>query len=115
MTYSGPFINSIFKTIDNNELENISHIASPPGQGSPPGTAPPGGGTTNNPPPRITIEYNATGIHTYTYLTPMFTMSHSYNRSEAGILLSVLNKINLTGKIYDKASTTNSLSGLLAQ
>ena len=115
MTYSGPFINSIFKTIDNNELENISHIASPPGQGSPPGTAPPGGGTTNNPPPRITLEYNATGIHTYTYLTPMFTMSHSYNRSEAGILLSVLNKINLTGKIYDKASTTNSLSGLLAQ
>lgn len=116
MTYSGPFINSIFKTMDINESGDISQIAAPPGPGTPPGTPPPAAGSSGGTsPPRITIEYNATGIDTYTYYTPMLTMSHSYNRTEGGVLLSVLNKINLTGKIYDKSSTTNSLSGLLVK
>lgn len=88
MSYSGPFINAIFN-VDSNKTESPELSVQ----------------TTND---RVTIEYNGSGIHTVTNgPTPMVTLSHSYNRTEAGILNSITNKINLNGKIYDRGATSS--------
>jgi hypothetical protein len=107
MSYSGPFINSILNATNdqNNQASglDISSIDNTSIQGTT---------TTNR---KVEIKYNGTGIHTYTYSTPMLTLSHSYNRTEGGILLSTTNRINLTGKIHDAGGTSDSISDLLSK
>jgi hypothetical protein len=97
MSYSGPFINSIFRTdIESDEPVGISIQ----------------GANTDN---RVTISYNGSGIHDVIKgPTPMVVFSHTYNRSEAGILLSVTNRINLSGKIYDRAATESKFSDIVS-
>jgi hypothetical protein len=94
MSYSGPFINAVFNIDSKQQTEpTYSSIQ-----------------TTN----RVTIEYNGTGIHTVTNgPTPTLSLSHSYNRTEAGILTSITNKINLNGKIYDVGATTTQFSTIM--
>ena len=45
--------------------------------------------------------------------TPMLTLSHTFNRTEAGILLSVTNKITLNGKIYDRNNASSGIQFVL--
>jgi hypothetical protein len=94
MSYSGPFINSIFKT-DNikNNSDIIQLSTNEDAQNT--GIASHSSSSRN-----VKITYNGTPIDKYTHNTPMLTMSHLYNRTDAGILISITNKINLKGKIY---------------
>jgi len=94
MSYSGPFINSIFNT---NNIKNNSDIIqlSTNDDTENTGIASHDASTRN-----IQIKYNGTAISAYTHYTPMLTMSHLYNRTDAGALISITNKINLKGKIY---------------
>jgi hypothetical protein len=95
MSYSGPFINAVFN-IDSTQQQTEPTYSSVQ--------------TTN----RVTIEYNGTGIHTVTNgPTPTLSLSHSYNRTEAGILTSITNKINLNGKIYDVGATSTQFSTIM--
>jgi hypothetical protein len=107
MSYSGPFINSILNTTldQNNQSSGIdaSSTNDTSLQGTPTSTR------------KVEIKYNGTGIHTYTYSTPMLTLSHSYNRTEGGILLSTTNRINLTGKIHNAGGDSDSITDLLAK
>jgi hypothetical protein len=97
MSYSGPFINAIFNIDSNNKTTETPELSVQTGND------------------RVTIEYNGTGIHTVTSgATPMVVLSHAYNRTEAGILTSITNKINLNGKIYDRGSTSNQVSTLFS-
>jgi len=96
MSYSGPFINAIFNIDSENKQQSEPNYSSIQ--------------TTD----RVTIEYNGTGIHTITNgPTPTISLSHSYNRTEAGILTSITNKINLNGKIYDVGATTSQFSTIM--
>lgn len=107
MSYSGPFINSIFKTDnikDNSDIIQLStnedaqntEIASHSSSSS----------------RNVKITYNGIAIDRYAHNTPMLTMSHMYNRTDAGILISITNKINLKGKIY--GITRSGVGNLLA-
>lgn len=97
MSYSGPFINAVFN-IDSKQQQTEPTYSSIQ--------------STD----RVTIEYNGTGIHTVTNgPTPTISLSHSYNRTEAGILTSITNKINLNGKIYDVGATTTQFSTIMGK
>ena len=106
MSYSGPFINSIFKT-DNikNNSDIIQLSTNDDAQNT--GIASHADSSRN-----VKIKYNGTAIDTYTHNTPMLTMNHLYNRTDAGILISITNKINLKGKIYgiDRTGVANLLA-----
>lgn len=65
--------------------------------------------------PSVQVRYNGTGLHTICGTTPMLTLGHTFNRTEAGILLSVVNKITLNGKIYNRDNTASGISYVLGQ
>ena len=104
MSYSGPFINSIFKT-DN--IKNNSDIIQLSTNDDAQNT-----GIARTSSRNIKITYNGTPIDTYTHNTPMLTMAHLYNRTDAGTLIGITNKINLKGKIY--GITRSGVANLLA-
>lgn len=54
--------------------------------------------------PQVKILYNGTGLHDICGTTPMLVLGHTFNRTEAGILLSITNKITLSGKIYHRVT-----------
>jgi hypothetical protein len=45
----------------------------------------------------------------------MLTLSHTFNRTEGGTLLSITNKIGLNGKIYNRASAATGIEYVLGQ
>jgi hypothetical protein len=106
MSYSGPFINSIFKTDNIKDNSDIIQLSAD-GDVSDIGIASHSTSSRN-----VKITYNGTAIDTYTHNTPMLTMAHLYNRTDAGILISITNKINLRGKIYgiDRSGVANLLA-----
>lgn len=114
---TGPFINPMFyvplddgssqasSILENND--NIFSIQNPPG-----GSA---GGSNSTYTPSVTLTYNGTGLHTICGATPMMVLGHNFNRTEAGILLSVTNKITLTGKIYHRDQSSSGINFVLGK
>lgn len=111
----GPFINPIFfSPLDGssqtsnilNDDSSYSGILS----GSTPN---PTGGSSYI--PSVQVIYNGSGLHQICGTSPMLTLGHTFNRTEAGILLSVVNKITLTGKIYDRNSSSTGIQYVLGQ
>lgn len=115
----GPFINPIFympldesSSQTSNILNDDSSYSGILTDTSPPPPPPPGGGGSSYT-PSVQILYNGTGLHSICGTTPMITLGHTFNRTEAGMLLSVTNKINLSGKIYDRQSSSTGIQYVL--
>ena len=79
------------------------------------GASPPGGNSGSSYTPSVQILYNSSGLHGICGTTPMITLGHTFNRTEAGMLLSVTNKINLSGKIYDRQSSSTGIEYVLGK
>lgn len=102
---SGPFINPIFYIPLDKSEDNSSQILNFSDSSIM------SAGTTS---PAVQIFYNGSGVHDVAATTPLMTLAHEFNRTEAGILLSINHKITLNGKIYDKANTTSGITYVLA-
>ncbi len=112
----GPFINPIFFMPLDESSSQTSNIlnddSSYAGILSGPST---GTGSGSSYTPSVQIIYNGTGLHQICGTTPMITLGHTFNRTEAGMLLSVTNKINLSGKIYDRQSSSTGIDYVLGK
>lgn len=62
----------------------------------------------------VVVSWNSTGLHTIAGPTPFVDISKSFNTNDAGIVESIVNTINLTGKIIkpNVDGFTNVVSGI---
>lgn len=65
--------------------------------------------------PQVVVKYNGTGLHTICGTSPMMTLSHTFNRTDVGQLMSITNKITLNGRIYNRDATASGIDYVLAQ
>ena len=112
----GPFINPIFFMPLDESSSQTSNILNDDSSytGILTCQPPPGGGGSSYT-PSVQILYNGSGLHNICGTTPMITLGHTFNRTEAGMLLSVTNKINLSGKIYDRQSSSTGIDYVLGK
>jgi hypothetical protein len=94
MVYSGPFINAIFSSNDN-DIDTTTNL--------------------QNANPSVDVLYNSTSIASITGPVPLVTLSHQFNRADNGVLNSITHRINLNGRIYDRDASSTSLEDLLSK
>jgi hypothetical protein len=107
----GPFINPFFYT----PLDGLSNSSSLLDEDV--------GVLLANPPttpstiytPQVVVKYNASGLHTICGTSPMMTLSHTFNRTDVGQLMSITNKITLNGRIYNRDASASGIDYVLAQ
>ena len=106
----GPFINPFFYTPLDGPTNTSSLLDSDIGVlADPPTTIP----TTYT--PQVVVKYNASGLHTICGTSPMMTLSHTFNRTDVGQLISITNKITLNGRIYNRDASASGIDYVLAQ